>query len=326
MTVQGWILILLFVGILLALTKPVGVWLHALYEGRRTPLHIVLGPVERGFYKLSGIDPNAEQGWRRYAVHMLLFNTTLLALTYAVLRLQGVLPGNPQGLAGLSPHLAFNTAISFTTNTNWQSYGGESTMSNLSQMLGLTIHNFLSAATGIALAFALFRGFARREAAALGNFWADVTRITLYLLLPLSIVYALFLIASGVPQTLAGVVNVSTLEGGRQSLLLGPVASQEAIKMLGTNGGGFFNANSAHPFENPTALTNFVQMLSIFVIGFGLTWTFGKAVGNTRQGWAILSAMVILFLAGVTVTYWQEAAGNPVLHQLGVAGGNMEGK
>ncbi|WP_375248708.1 potassium-transporting ATPase subunit KdpA [Sphingomonas sp.] len=326
MTVQGWILILLFVGILLALTKPVGVWLNALYEGRRTPLHILLGPVERGFYKLSGIDPNAEQGWRRYAVHMLLFNTTLLALTYAVLRLQGVLPGNPQGLAGLSPHLAFNTAISFTTNTNWQSYGGESTMSNLSQMLGLTIHNFLSAATGIALAFALFRGFARREAAALGNFWADVTRITLYLLLPLSIVYALFLIASGVPQTLAGVVNVSTLEGARQSLLLGPVASQEAIKMLGTNGGGFFNANSAHPFENPTALTNFVQMLSIFVIGFGLTWTFGKAVGNTRQGWAILSAMVILFLAGVTVTYWQEAAGNPVLHQLGVAGGNMEGK
>ncbi len=326
MTVQGWILILLFVGILLALTKPVGVWLNALYEGRRTPLHILLGPVERGFYKLSGIDPNAEQGWRRYAVHMLLFNTTLLALTYAVLRLQGVLPGNPQGLAGLSPHLAFNTAISFTTNTNWQSYGGESTMSNLSQMLGLTIHNFLSAATGIALAFALFRGFARREAAALGNFWADVTRITLYLLLPLSIVYALFLIASGVPQTLAGVVNVSTLEGARQSLLLGPVASQEAIKMLGTNGGGFFNANSAHPFENPTALTNLVQMLSIFVIGFGLTWTFGKAVGNTRQGWAILSAMVILFLAGVTVTYWQEAAGNPVLHQLGVAGGNMEGK
>ncbi|MES3091614.1 potassium-transporting ATPase subunit KdpA [Sphingomonas aerolata] len=326
MTFQGWILILGFVAILLALTKPVGTWLFTLYEGRRTPLHVVLGPVERGFYKLAGIDPNAEQGWRRYALHMLLFNVALMAFTYAVLRLQGVLPGNPQGLAGLSPNLAFNTAISFTTNTNWQSYGGESTMSNLSQMLGLTIHNFLSAATGIALAFALFRGFARRESKAIGNFWADMTRVTLYVLLPISIVYALFLIASGVPQTMAGVVDVQTLEGAKQSLLLGPVASQEAIKMLGTNGGGFFNANSAHPFENPTALTNLVQMLSIFLIGFGLTWTFGKAVGNTKQGWAILSAMVILFLAGVTVTYWQEAAGNPVLHHLGVAGGNMEGK
>jgi len=326
MTFQGWILILGFVAILLALTKPVGAWLFTLYEGRRTPLHIVLGPVERGFYKLAGIDPDAEQGWRRYALHMLLFNVALMAFTYAVLRLQGVLPGNPQGLAGLSPNLAFNTAISFTTNTNWQSYGGESTMSNLSQMLGLTIHNFLSAATGIALAFALFRGFARRESKAIGNFWADMTRVTLYILLPISIVYALFLIASGVPQTMAGVVDVQTLEGAKQSLLLGPVASQEAIKMLGTNGGGFFNANSAHPFENPTALTNLVQMLSIFLIGFGLTWTFGKAVGNTKQGWAILSAMVILFLAGATVTYWQEAAGNPVLQHLGVAGGNMEGK
>jgi len=326
MTFQGWFLILGFVAILLALTKPVGVWLFTLYEGRRTPLHIVLGPAERGFYTLAGIDPDAEQGWRRYALHMLLFNVVLMAFTYAVLRLQGVLPGNPQGQAGLSPDLAFNTAISFTTNTNWQSYGGESTMSNLSQMLGLTIHNFLSAATGIALAFALFRGFARRESKAIGNFWADMTRVTLYILLPISIVYALFLIASGVPQTMAGVVDVQTLEGAKQSLLLGPVASQEAIKMLGTNGGGFFNANSAHPFENPTALTNLIQMLSIFLIGFGLTWTFGKAVGNTKQGWAILSAMVILFLAGVTVTYWQEAAGNPVLQHLGVAGGNMEGK
>jgi len=326
MTLQGWALILGFVAILLALTKPVGAWLFALYEGRRTPLHVVLGPVERGFYKLAGIDPNAQQGWRRYALHMLIFNVALMVLTYAVLRLQFYLPGNPQGLAGLTPHLAFNTAISFTTNTNWQSYGGESTMSNLSQMLGLTIHNFLSAATGIALAFALFRGFAGRETKHLGNFWADVTRITLYLLLPICVVYALFLIASGVPQTMAGVVNVDTLEGVRQSILLGPVASQEAIKMLGTNGGGFFNANSAHPFENPTALTNLVQMLSIFTIGFGLTWCFGKAVGNTRQGWAILSAMILLFLGGVTVAYWAEAAGNPVLHQLGVAGGNMEGK
>lgn len=326
MTLQGWALILGFVAILLALTKPVGAWLFALYEGRRTPLHTVLGPVERGFYALSGIDPEAQQGWRRYALHMLVFNVALMVFTYAVLRLQFYLPGNPQGLAGLTPHLAFNTAISFTTNTNWQSYAGESTMSNLSQMLGLTIHNFLSAATGIALAFALFRGFAGRETKNLGNFWADVTRITLYLLLPVSIVYAVFLIASGVPQTMAGVVNIDTLEGVRQSILLGPVASQEAIKMLGTNGGGFFNANSAHPFENPTALVNFVQMLSIFVIGFGLTWCFGKAVGNTRQGWAILVAMILLFLGGATVAYWAEAAGNPVLHQLGVAGVNMEGK
>ncbi|PXA91988.1 potassium-transporting ATPase subunit KdpA [Nostoc sp. 3335mG] len=326
MTIQGWILILAFTGILIALAKPVGMWLHALYEGRRTPLHLVLGPVERGFYRLAGIDPAAEQGWRRYAVHMLIFNVVLLFFTYAVLRLQGVLPGNPQGLPGLGSDLSFNTAISFTTNTNWQSYGGESTMSNLSQMLGLTIHNFLSAATGIALAFALFRGFARREAESVGNFWADMTRITLYLLLPACVIYTIFLIASGVPQTLSGVVDLTTLEGAKQSILLGPVASQEAIKMLGTNGGGFFNANSAHPFENPTALVNFVQMLSIFVIGTGLTWTFGKAVGNPRQGWAILAAMMILFLAGTTVTYWQEAAGNPVLHQLGVAGGNMEGK
>lgn len=326
MTIAGWALILSFVGILLALTKPVGLWLFTLYEGRRTPLHRVLDPVENGFYRLAGIDPAAEQGWRRYAVHMLLFNTALLLLTYAVLRLQGVLPGNPQALAGLSSDLAFNTAVSFTTNTNWQSYGGEGTMSNLSQMLGLTIQNFLSAATGIAMAFALFRGFARRETAAVGNFWADVTRITLYLLLPLCVALTLFYIASGLPQTLGGAVDVSTLEGARQTILLGPVASQEAIKMLGTNGGGFFNANSAHPFENPTALTNFIQILSIFVIGFGLTWTFGRAVGNTRQGWAILAAMVILFLAGVSVAYAQEAAGNPVLHQLGVAGGNMEGK
>ncbi|NWK98954.1 potassium-transporting ATPase subunit KdpA [Sphingobium lactosutens] len=326
MTFHGWFLILAFVGILLALAKPMGLWLFALYEGRRTPLHAVLGSVERGFYSLSGIDPTEEQGWRRYAVHMLIFNAALLFFTYVILRLQGVLPLNPLGYAGVSEHLAFNTAISFTANTNWQSYGGESTMSNLSQMLGLTIHNFLSAATGIALAFALFRGFARREASGVGNFWADMTRVTLYLLLPVCFVIALFYIASGVPQTLAGSIDVTTLEGVKQTIALGPVASQEAIKMLGTNGGGFFNANSAHPFENPTALTNFVQMLSIFVIGVGLTYTFGKAVGNVRQGWAILAAMLLLFLVGTTITYWQEAAGNPVLHNMGIAGGNMEGK
>ena len=326
MTFQGWLLIAAFVGILLAFTKPVGLWLFALYEGRRTPLHAVLDPIERGFYRLSGIDPNEEQNWRRYAVHMLIFNAALLLLTYAVLRLQALLPLNPQGLPAVGEHLSFNTAVSFTTNTNWQSYAGESTLSTLSQMLGLTIHNFLSAATGIALAFAFFRGFARRNAGTIGNFWADITRVTLYLLLPACIVYALFLIASGVPQTLAGSVDLTTLEGAKQTLALGPVASQEAIKMLGTNGGGFFNANSAHPFENPTAITNLVQMLSIFAIGFGLTWTFGKAVGNPRQGWAILAAMTTIFLIGVGITYWQEAAGNPVLHQLGAMGGNMEGK
>lgn len=326
MTVSGWALILLFATVTALLAKPMGLWLFALYEGRRTPLHRILDPVERGFYRLAGINPKEEQGWRRYALHMLLFNVVLLLFTYAILRLQGVLPGNPQGFGAVGADGAFNAAVSFTTNTNWQWFAGETTMSNLSQMLGLTIHNFLSAATGIAVAFALFRGFARRETKTIGNFWADTTRVTLYLLLPICIAYALFLIASGVTQALAGSVDATTLEGARQTIALGPVASQEAIKMLGTNGGGFFNANSAHPFENPTALTNFVQMLSIFAIGVGLTWCFGKAVGDTRQGWAILTAMGLLFIAGVAVTYSQEAAGNPILHQLGAAGGNMEGK
>ncbi|NYT39315.1 potassium-transporting ATPase subunit KdpA [Sphingomonas sp. R-74633] len=326
MTVQGWMLIVVFVALLVALAKPVGLWLFAIYEGRRTPLHVVLGPVERGFYKLAGVDPNAEQGWRRYALHMLAFQLAALLFTYLVLRFQDLLPMNPRGLAGLSPDGAMNTAISFTTNTNWQWYSGEAALSNLSQMLGLTIHNFLSAATGIAIAFALFRGFARKQASGIGNFWADMTRVTLYVLLPICVVYALYLIASGVPQTFAALVDATTLEGAKQSIALGPVASQEAIKMLGTNGGGFFNANSAHPFENPSALTNFVQMLSIFMLGVGLTYTFGKAVGNRRQGWAILAAMLTLFVVGAGVTYWQEAAGNPVLHHLGLAGGNMEGK
>lgn len=326
MTIAGWSLILLFTALTVALAKPIGAWIFALYEGRTTLLHRFIGPVERGFYRLGGVRPEVEQGWRTYALHMLLFQLVLTVFTYAILRLQGVLPLNPRGLAGVAPDGALNAAVSFATNTNWQWYSGEATLGNLAQMLGLAIHNFLSAATGIAIAFALFRGFARSEAKTVGNFWADVTRVTLYLLLPLCVVYALFLVASGVPQTFATSFDLTTLEGVRQTLILGPVASQEAIKMLGTNGGGFFNANSAHPFENPTALTNLVQMLSIFAIGSGLTYCFGKAVGNTRQGWAILTAMMVLFLAGVGVTYWQEAAGNPVLHQLGVAGGNMEGK
>jgi K+-transporting ATPase ATPase A chain len=326
MTLQGWALIALFVVILGLLAKPMGMWLHALYEGRRTPLHAVLGPVERGFYRLAGVKPDEEQSWRRYALHMILFNLALLLFTYAVLRLQDVLPMNPRGLSAIGPDGAMNAAISFTTNTNWQWFAGEGAMSNLSQMLGLAIHNFMSAATGIAIAFALFRGFARREAKGVGNFWADMTRVTLYLLIPACIVYAIFLIGSGVPQTFQSLVTATTVEGAKQNIVLGPVASQEAIKMLGTNGGGFFNANSAHPFENPTALTNLVQMLSIFLVGVGLTWTFGKAVGDTRQGWAILAAMAILFVAGAGVAYWAEAAGNPNLHALGVPGGNMEGK
>ena len=326
MTLQGWMLILLFFALTIAIAKPIGMWLFALYSGRRTPLHFALGPVESGLYRIAGVDPHEEQSWRRYAVHMLVFNAVLALFTYAILRLQAYLPVNEPKFANVGPDGAFNVGVSFTTNTNWQWYSGESTMSNLSQMLALTIHNFTSAATGIALAFALFRGFARREATSIGNFWADITRITLYLLLPICIVYAIFLIASGVPQTLDQQVVATTLEGAKQTIALGPVASQEAIKMLGTNGGGFFNANSAHPFENPTALTDFVQIVSIFAIGVGLTWCFGKAVGNTRQGWAILSAMILIVLAGVTVVYSQEAAGNPIVHHLGIAGANMEGK
>ncbi|QXQ08208.1 potassium-transporting ATPase subunit KdpA [Sphingosinicellaceae bacterium] len=326
MTVQGWLLIAVFTALVIAITKPMGAWLFALYEGRRTPLHVVLGPVERGFYALSGVDPEAEMSWRRYAVHVILFSVFGALTLYSLQRLQAFLPLNPQGFPAVSEHLSFNTAVSFVTNTNWQSYSGESTMSHLTQMAGLAVHNFLSAATGIAIAFAVIRGFARKEASGLGNFWADLTRVTLYLLLPACIVYAVVLVALGVPQTLAGSVTATTLEGAKQVLALGPVASQEAIKMLGTNGGGFFNANSAHPFENPSALSNLLQMLSIFSLGAGLTWTFGKAVGNTRQGWAIFATMLILFLAGTTVAYMSEAAANPQLAHLGVAGGNMEGK
>ncbi|UAJ09816.1 potassium-transporting ATPase subunit KdpA [Polymorphobacter megasporae] len=328
MTFQGWLLIALFTACIIAITKPMGAWLFALYEGRRTPFHVVLGPVERGFYALGGIDPDEDMTWRRYAVHVLIFSLAGVLLTYAFQRLQNVLPLNPQAFPAVDPHLAMNTAISFITNTNWQSYSGESTMSHLTQMAGLSTHNFLSAATGIAVAFAVIRGFARRESKGLGNFWADMTRVTLYLLLPVCIVYAVVLVAGGVPQTFAGTAVATTLEGAKQTLALGPVASQEAIKMLGTNGGGFFNANSAHPFENPSAWTNFLQMVSIFALGAGLTWTFGKAVGNTRQGWAIFAAMLLLFLAGTTVAYWAEAAGNPNLHALGLhaADGNMEGK
>jgi len=325
-TPLGWATLAVYVALIVALARPVGQWLHALYLGRDTVLTRVLGPVERGVYRLGGIDPSREQNWREYALALIAFQVITTLATFVVLRLQGVLPMNPRGLAGMAPGLAMNTSISFVTNTNWQAYAGESTLTNLAQMLALVPHNFLSAATGIAVAFALFRGFARRECAVIGNFWADMVRITLYLLLPLAIGFALVLVACGVPQTFAGSIDATTLEGAHQTLVMGPIASQEAIKMIGTNGGGFFNANSAHPFENPTAFVNLLQVLSIFAIGAGLTWCFGKAVGDTRQGWAILAAMLILFSAGAAVTYWTEAGGNPLLHQAGLAGGNFEGK
>ena len=322
MTLAGWTLILVCTAAFVALARPMGGWLFALYDGKAMPL----GVVERGIYRLSGVDAKTEQSWVGYAVAVLLFNLAGIALLFAILKLQGGLPLNPQGFAGMDNWLAFNTAVSFVTNTNWQNYGGETTLSHFSQMAGLTVQNFLSAATGIAIAFAFIRGFARGEAKTIGNFWVDMTRSTLYLLLPVSIVLALIFVALGVPQTLAASATATTLEGGQQVLALGPVASQLAIKMFGTNGGGFFNANSAHPFENPSAVVNFIQMLSIFVLGAGLTLTFGKAVGNVRQGWAILIAMLLLFLGGVAVTYWAEAAGNPIHNALGIAGGNMEGK
>ena len=326
MTIVGWLQIALFCLVVVALVKPLGFYMTRVFTGERTPLTPILNPVERGLYRLAGIDENHEQHWLAYAAAMLAFQIVGFVILYAVLRLQGVLPFNPAGMANVAPDLAFNTAVSFLTNTNWQNYGGESTMSYLSQMLALTTQNFLSAATGVALAVALIRGFARASFRTIGSFWVDVTRCTLYVLLPICVVYALFLVWEGIPQTLGPYVEASTLEGGKQTIALGPVASQVAIKMLGTNGGGFFNANAAHPFENPTALSNFVQMVSIFAIGAALTNVFGRMVGDERQGWAILAAMGILFLAGVAVAYWAEASGNPLLHALGLQGGNLEGK
>jgi len=328
MTLNGWAQIALFCGLVLLLTRPLGFYLDNVMAGRRTLLSPVLLPVERGFYRLAGIDPAEEQSWWVYARAMLVFHIVGFAFLYLLLRLQDVLPLNPQGMSAVAPDLAGNTAVSFLTNTNWQNYGGESTMSYLSQMAGLSVQNFLSAATGIALAVALVRGFARAEAKGIGNFWADMVRVTLYVLLPFCLVLTIFYVWQGVPQNLSSYVEATTLEGAKQTIAQGPVASQLAIKMLGTNGGGFFNANSAHPYENPTALSNLVQMLSIFVIGAALTNLFGRAVGDERQGWAILAAMSVLFLAGVVVCYWAEAGGNPLLGALGVdnAAGNMEGK
>ena len=328
MTVNGWIQILVFAALLVAVTRPLGGFMTRVFTGERTWLSPVLRPAERGLYRLAGVDETTEQHWMTYAVSMLLFNLAGLLLLYAMQRMQGLLPLNPQGMGAVPADLAFNTAASFTTNTNWQNYGGESTMGHFVQIAGLTVQNFVSAATGIALAVALVRGFARAGARTVGNFWVDLTRGTLYVLLPLCLVIALVLVWQGVPQTLAGAVDARTLEGAKQTIALGPVASQEAIKMLGTNGGGFFNANSAHPFENPNALTNLIEMLAIFALGAGLTNLFGRMVGDERQGWAILAAMGVLFVLGVGVAYWAEAQGNPAFAAFGVdtLAGNMEGK
>jgi K+-transporting ATPase ATPase A chain len=326
MTAIGWIQIILFCAIIVALTPPLGAYMTRVFTGERTWLTPVLRPIETMLYRAGGVDETHEQHWFTYTVAMLLFHGGGFVLLYALMRLQAFLPFNPAEQSNVAPDLAFNTAVSFITNTNWQNYGGESTMSYLVQMLGLTHRNFLSAATGIVLAVALIRGFARASARSVGNFWVDITRCTLYVLLPICVPYALFLVWLGIPQTLGPYVDATTLEGAKQTIAVGPVASQIAIKMLGTNGGGFFNANAAHPFENPTALSNFVQMISIFAIGAALTNVFGRMIGNQRQGWALLAAMGVLFLAGVWVCYWAEANGTNTLNALGLTGGNMEGK
>ncbi|MGN6286824.1 MAG: potassium-transporting ATPase subunit KdpA [Afipia sp.] len=326
MTGIGWVQIILFCAIIAALVVPVGGYMTRVFNGESTFLSPVLRPLEIVLYRAAGVDEKSEQHWLAYTLAMLLFHVCGFILLYALLRLQAVFPFNPAAQSAMAPDLAFNTATSFLTNTNWQNYGGESTLSYLSQMLGLTVQNFLSAATGIVLAVALIRGFARTSSRTVGNFWVDVTRCTLYVLLPICIVMTLVLVWQGIPQTLGPYVDATGLEGTHQTIALGPVASQVAIKMLGTNGGGFFNANSAHPFENPTALTNFIEMLAIFVLGAALTNVFGRSVGNPRQGWAIFAAMGVLFLAGVAICYWAEANGTATLHALGLSGGNMEGK
>src|SRR5712691_1439017 len=332
MTAVGWTQIALFFAVVRALARPLGAYMFRVFEGSRQPLPSVLGRAERLVYRLCGVDPTREQTWPAYAFALLAFSLFGLLGTYAIERLQHVLPLNPQHLGPVEPALAFNTAASFTTNTNWQAYTPESTMGYLTQMAGLAWHNFTSAAAGIAVALALTRGFTRTGGSGggktIGNFWVDLVRSTLYVLLPLSLVYALFLVSQGVLQNFAPYRELVTLEGVKQTLAMGPVASQEAIKMLGTNGGGFFNANSAHPFENPTPLTNFVQLVSIFAIPAGLTWTYGRMARDQRQGWALFAAMSVLFFAGVLSSYAAEAQGNPALSGLpGLSqAGNLEGK
>src|SRR6516162_8922089 len=334
MTISGWVQIALFSVIVILITRPLGGYMTRVFAGERTFLSPIFRPVERAVYRCCGVDEKEEQHWLTYAVAVLFFRVVGFLTLYALQRLQWYLPFNPQGQTGVEPSSALNTSVSFITNTNWQSYVPETTMGYLVQMDGLTVHNFVSAAAGIALALALIRGFARREAKAIGNFWVDLTRSTLYVLLPLSVVITLVYVWQGMPQNLGPYVDATTLEGAKQTIAQGPVASQEAIKILGTNGGGFLNANSAHPYENPNALTNLVQLLSIFAIGAALTNVLGRMVHDERQGWAIFSAMAILFLVGVTTAYWSESHGNPAMAAYNVdsapssvqAGGNMEGK
>src|ERR1700737_3192955 len=334
MTIVGWVQIALFSVIVILIARPFGGYMTRVFAGERTFLTPLLRPVERAVYWCCGVDEKEEQHWLTYAVAMLLFSIVGFLTLYALQRLQWYLPFNPQGQTGVEQSLAFNISVSFITNTNWQSYVPETTMGYLVQMAGLTVHNFVSAAVGIALAIALIRGFARREAKAIGNFWVDVTRTTLYVLLPLSVVIGLFFVWQGMPQNLGAYVDATTLEGAKQTIAQGPVASQEAIKILGTNGGGFLNATSAHPYETPTPLTNLIQLISIFSIGAALTNVLGRTVNDERQGWAIFAAMAILFVAGVTTSYWSESHGNPAVAAFNVdsapsalqAGGNMEGK
>jgi potassium-transporting ATPase potassium-binding subunit len=330
MTVNGWLQIAVYSLVLLAVTKPLGIYVLKVYDGSFTWLRVV----ERMLYRLAGVDPTEEQHWTRYAASMLLFSGVSMLFTYAGLRLQQLLPLNPQHMAAVVDRQAFETAASFTTNTNWQSYAGETTMSYFSQMTQLAFHNFVSAAVGVAVAVALVRGIVRRSDGRLGNFWVDLVRGTLYLFLPLSALLALLFVQQGVIQNFAHYVTVTTVEGAKQVVAMGPVASQEAIKQLGTNGGGFFNANSAHPFENPTPWTNFWQMLAIFAIPAALTYTYGRIAKNQKHGWALWVAMYVLFIGGVATTYWAEARGNPIHAARGVdviasatnPGGNMEGK
>lgn len=328
MTMIGWLQIAIFFLAVLITIKPLGLYMARVFAGERTVLSPVLGRLEADLYRVSGIAPTKEQGWLAYTVSMLVFSLAGFTALYAILRLQAFLPLNPQGFAGMAPDLAFNTAVSFVTNTNWQNYGGETTLSHFSQMAGLTVQNFLSAATGMALAVALTRALVRSKVSTLGNFWVDMTRATLYVLLPMALVVALAFVAMGLPQTLDAAVSATTLEGVNQTISLGPVASQEAIKQLGTNGGGFFNVNAAHPFENPTTFSNYLNIFAMLSISAALVYAFGELVGNRRQGWAIISAMAILLISGVTVIYWAESQGNPILTALGVdaASGNMEGK
>ena len=328
MTTIGWLQIALFFLAVLITIKPLGLYMARVFSGERTALSPVIGRLEADLYRISGVSPGKEQSWLAYTLAMLAFSLAGFLALYAMLRLQAYLPLNPQGFPGVPADLAFNTAVSFVTNTNWQNYGGETTLSHFSQMAGLTVQNFLSAATGMALAVAFTRALVRSKVSTLGNFWVDMTRATLYVLLPMAIVVALAFVAMGLPQTLDAAVTATTLEGANQTIALGPVASQEAIKQLGTNGGGFFNVNAAHPFENPTTFSNYLNIFAMLSISSALVYSFGELVGNRRQGWAIISAMAILLISGVAIVYWAEAQGNPILTALGVdpALGNMEGK